>query len=767
MAKEVEKQIERLRNEIRRHDYLYYVLNQPEITDQQYDKLFSELKSLEEANPQFITPDSPTQRVSEMPLEGFVTVRHVIPMLSIDNTYSPEELRAFDERVAKGLESRDCDYVVELKIDGVASSLRYERGLLVTGATRGDGRVGDDVTANVRTIKAIPLRLTGDVPDVLEVRGEVYMPTKSFIALNKQRGKDGEAMFANPRNATAGSLKLLDSRITAKRNLAFFAYATGDISQPLGKAHYETLQAFKKLGLPVNPNIKRAKNINEVIDICNSWDKKREQLEYQIDGMVVKVNRLDQREILGFTGRAPRWCISYKFAAEQAETVVESIDVQVGKGGTLTPVANLTPVFLAGTTVKRASLHNFDQVAFLDVRKGDSVIIEKAGEIIPQVVQVSQKSMSRGDKIAPPKICPACKQKVKVTKRKRLDKDSLSKGKSEFTHVFVCVNPKCSAKLKEKLEYFVGRNQMDIENLGEALIDQLVEKGLVRNFADIYKLDVFNLSQIERMGAKSAENVLDSVEKSKTQPLWRLVAGLGIRHVGVQTAQDLVEHFGSIDKLRNATLEELRKALTVAEDPVIPKTIYDFLKNQENKERIQDIIEKNKTQPLWIIIKEFGIKNIGSKRSKILAKGFGSIDKFIHASFENFKEILSNKIDPVIPQSIYDYFHDKQNLSVIQQLLDAGVSPSAPKQKSSDIFASKTIVVTGSLKNFTRSEIEQTIKDNGGKVSSSVNKKTSFVVAGEDPGSKLDKASQLQVKVIDENEFLLLIHKKPRSGKES
>ena len=346
MTADVKRQIEQLRAEIRRHDYLYYVLNQPEITDQQYDKLFAELKLLEEGHPELITPDSPTQRVSERPVEGFASVRHAVPMLSMDNTYNAEELRAFDERVAKGLESKNYDYVVELKIDGVATCLRYERGRLVTGATRGDGRVGDDITANVRTIKAVPLVLITDkikIPEVLEVRGEVYMPTKSFVELNKQREKQGETLFANPRNATAGSLKLLDSRITAKRNLAFFAYATGEISQPLGKDHYEMLQIFKKLGLPVNPHITKAKNIDEVIEICNGWDGKREKLEYQIDGMVVKVNNLDQREILGFTGRSPRWCISYKFAAEQAETKVESIDVQVGKGGTLTPVANLCP----------------------------------------------------------------------------------------------------------------------------------------------------------------------------------------------------------------------------------------------------------------------------------------------------------------------------------------------------------------------------------------------------------------------------------------
>jgi DNA ligase (NAD+) len=666
MAKDIKKQIERLRNEIRRHDYLYYVLNQPKISDRQYDKFFAGLKSLEEQHPELITPDSPTQRVSERPLEGFETIRHAIPMLSIDNTYSPEELRAFDERVAKGLGRRDYDYVVELKIDGVASSLRYEGGLLVTGATRGDGRVGDDITANVRTIKAVPLSLISDkaaIPDILEVRGEVYMPTKAFVELNKQREKAGEVLFANPRNATAGSLKLLDSRITAQRKLAFFAYATGEVSQPLAKDHYETLQAFKRLGLPVNPHIKRAKDIDEVIKICDSWDGRRAELDYQIDGMVIKVNHLDQREILGFTGRAPRWCISYKFAAEQAETVVESIDVQVGKGGTLTPVANLTPVFLAGTTVKRATLHNFDQLNRLDVREGDTVVVEKAGEIIPQVVEVKKEQRPRGTSpFKPPKKCPNCGGDVK---------------KDEEGVFLRCVNPHCLGQLKERIRYFAGRGQMDIENLGEALIDQLAETGLVKNVADIYKLQKDDLVELERMADKSARNVIDSIEASKTRPLWRLVAGLGIRHIGGQTAQVLAEHFGSLDAIMKATETEL------------------------------DAIEQ-----------------IGEK----------------------------------VAESVYEFFHNNKNVFVIEELLAAGVKPELPKKaKAKGKFVGKTIVVTGTLENFSRQQIEEAIRDAGGKASSSVSKNTDFVLAGEEPGSKLDKAKQLGVKVIDEKEFLKMI----------
>ncbi len=672
MSTDTKKRIEQLRAEIRKHDYLYYVLNQPKISDRQYDKLFAELKSLEEQHPNLITPDSPTQRVSGEPLEGFKSVRHAIPMLSIDNTYSAEELRAFDQRVAKGLESRDYDYVVELKIDGVATSLRYERGLLVTGATRGDGRVGDDITANVRTIKAIPLSLIADlvkIPDVLEVRGEVFMPTKSFVSLNKQKEKAGEQLFANPRNATAGSLKLLDSRITAKRNLSFFAYATGEMSQPLDKDHYETLQAFKKLGLPVNPNIQKAKDIDEVIEICNSWDAKREKLDYQIDGMVVKVNRFNQRDILGFTGRAPRWCISYKFAAEQAETKVESIAVQVGKGGTLTPVANLTPVLLAGTTVKRATLHNFDQISRLDVREGDTVIIEKAGEIIPQVVEVKKERRPKAAKpFEPPQKCPNCGGEVK----------------KDAEGVYLrCVNPHCVGQLKERLRFFAGRGQMDIEHLGVALIDQLVDAGLVKNFADIYKLTKDDLVALERMADKSAQNVIESIEASKRKPLWRLVAGLGIRHIGSQTAQILAEHFGSLDALMNASETEL------------------------------DSIEQ-----------------VGEK----------------------------------VAQSIYEYFHDDRNMTMIKELWSTGVEPPKLHKKTKDKgnLAGKAIVVTGTLENFSRQQIEEAIRNAGGKTSSSVSKNTDFVLAGDNPGSKLDKALKLGVEVLSEEQFSAMIEKQEK-----
>lgn len=663
MTEPTKKKIEQLRAEIRRHDYLYYVLNQPEISDREYDKLFAELKDLEKQHPDLITPDSPTQRVSGQPLEGFETVTHAIPMLSIDNTYNADELRAFDERVAKGLGTKNYDYVVEPKIDGLAISLRYEHGTLAIAATRGDGTTGDNVTANVRTIKAVPLALLDDgkIPNVLEVRGEVYMPTKSFVGLNKLRAESGESAFANPRNAAAGSLKLLDAGITAKRNLSFFAYATGEMSEPLADTHYETLQKFKDLGLPVNTHIKKAKNINDVIDLCTGFSDKRLSLDYQIDGMVIKVNRFDQQETLGFTGRAPRWCISYKFPAEQAQTTIESIVVQVGKSGNLTPVANLKPVLLSGTTVKRATLHNFDQVERLDVREGDTVIIEKAGEIIPQVIEVKKDLRPPyTQKYKPPKTCPNCGGPV---------------AKDENGVYVRCLNDNCTARLKEKLRYFAGRGQMDIENLGTSLIEQLVDNSLVTGFDDLYRLTNSDLLGLERMADKSTSKVIASIDKSKTQPLWRLIAALGIPLIGSQSAQILSEHFGSLQKLMNADAETLE-----------------------------------------------------------------SIDQ----------------IGPSMAQSIHDYFKQSRNRKVIEQLLDAGVKPKTEKTSGKKLTG-KTFVLTGTLPNYKRSEIEKMIKDNGGKTSSSVSKNTDFLIAGAEAGSKLDKANKLGIIILNEKQFLEML----------
>ncbi len=662
MAKKVSKRINQLREKIREHDYRYYVLNDPEISDRQYDELFAELKALEEEHSQFKTLFSPTQLVSDKALEGFERIHHAIPMLSIDNTYNADELRAFDKRVRKRLETLDYDYVVELKIDGAAISLRYENGVLARAATRGDGRVGDNVTANVRTIKAVPLALPGtNIPAVLEVRGEVYMPTSSFVELNRLRDEAGESAFANPRNAAAGSLKLLDARITATRNLSFFAYATGELSRRLAQNHYKTLQEFRGFGLPVNPS-EKAKDITQVIDICSGWSKERSKLNYQIDGMVIKVNRFDQQDILGVTSRAPRWCISYKFAAEQAETVIESIEVQVGKSGTLTPVANLTPVQLSGTTVKRASLHNFDEVKRLGVRSGDAVIIEKAGEIIPQVIEVKKELRPTGTRpFKVPKECPNCGSAV---------------AKDEDGVYIRCLNPDCRGQLKERLKYFAGRGQMDIENLGTALIEQLIESGLVENFADLYKLQKSELIALERMAEKSAGNVIEAIEKSKTQPLWRFIAALGIRHIGSQSAQILAECFGSLEALMSTEQQEL-----------------------------------------------------------------ADIDQ----------------IGPIMAESVCEYFTDEKHLEIVRQMLAAGVSPEQPEIRRSDKLAGKTIVVTGTLENFSRQQVQQAIRQAGAKSSGSVSKKTDFLLAGKNAGSKLDKAMKLGVEVITEEQFMEMI----------
>jgi DNA ligase (NAD+) len=664
MAKDFKKQIDSLRTQLREHDHLYYVLNQPTISDQQYDKLFAELKKLEAQNPQLITTDSPTQRVSEKPVEGFASVTHAVGMLSMDNTYNAEELKAFDERVEKQLGHKNYDYVIEPKIDGLAISLRYEAGILTTAATRGDGRTGDDVTANVRTIKAVPLKLLpdGDIPEILEVRGEVYMPTTSFLELNQLRAEAAEQTFANPRNAAAGSLKLLDPRTTAARNLSFFAYATGQTSRPLANNHFDALEHLKQIGLPVNPNIKQAKDIEQAIDICLAWNKKKLSLDYQIDGMVIKVNSFDQQQILGATGRAPRWCISYKFPAEQAETKILSIDVQVGKSGILTPVANLEPVQLAGTTVKRASLHNFDELDRLDARVGDTVTIEKAGEIIPKVIEVNiDLRPADSAPFEKPNACPECLGEIK---------------KDESGVYIRCINPACRAQLREKLIYFAGKGQMDIENLGPALIDQLIQANLVTDFADLYKLQFAELSQLERMGDKSAANVLESIEKSKAQPLWRLLTALGIRHIGSQSAQIIAEHF--------AALQAIIKA---------------------DEQTLADI----------------------------------------------------DQVGPTMAKSIVDYFADAQNIDLINRLLAAGLTAKHKKLAQSQKLAGKTFVVTGTLENFKRNQIKQLITDNGGKISSSVSKKTDFLLAGATPGSKLKKAQNLGVEVIDEEKFQEMI----------
>ncbi|OHB98637.1 MAG: DNA ligase (NAD(+)) LigA [Planctomycetes bacterium RIFCSPLOWO2_12_38_17] len=673
MTPAIKEKIEHLRNTIRYHDRRYYVENNPEITDYEYDKLIKELEHLEKLHPEYTTPDSPTKRVGEEPLTQFPTVEHRIPMLSIDNTYSDAELREFDQRIKRmaGIDAgRDIEYVVELKIDGVAITLWYEDGLFARGATRGDGFKGDDVTANLKTIRQISLKLEPahkkyKIPRVLEIRGEIYLPNKEFQRLNEEKEEAGEPQFANPRNAAAGSLKLLDPRITARRRLHIFAYAVGFYEGVQLKTHMGCLELIKEFGLPVNPNIRLCKNIGDVIRYCDEWDKRRGELDYMVDGMVVKINTLALHEQLGATSKSPRWVISYKFHPEQAVTKIEEIVVQIGKTGTLTPVANLTPVLLAGTTVSRATLHNFDEVSKKDIRVGDHVIVQKAGEIIPQVVYVlKEKRIGTEKPFVAPTFCPQCKEKV-------------SRDNEEV--YLRCHNPLCIAQAKRRIQYFAIRDAMDIEGLGPALIEQLVDKGFVKDYSDIYYLKYEDLVTLERMGEKSSQNLIHAIEESKHRDLDRLICALGIMNVGSHTAEVLAERFDTLDKLASATQEELEGIYEIG--PVVAKSTVEFFQNKHT----QVIIKKLKA----------GGVNTSKLVTQILAK----------------------------------------NLKV----------------------SGKTFVVTGTLQKYSRKEAETLIKSLGGRILSSVSKKTDYLVVGEDPGSKLDKAKELNVHVLDENDFKEMI----------
>lgn len=671
MAANAARRIDELREEILRHDHAYYVLGRPIISDRQYDELFAELRSLEQQHPELITPDSPTQRVGETPIEGFEHVTHAIPMLSVDNTYDEKQLREFDERVRKGLGGDSYRYVVDPKIDGVAVSLLYEGGLLTLAATRGDGTTGDDITHNVRTIRSVPLRLMGkDVPDVLEVRGEIVWPFEDFHRYNAQREAAGEPTFANPRNATTGSLKQLDPRNVAGRGLQFIAHGIGRIEPLTADTHTELFDKLGEWGIPVSPYQTVHDSIDEIIERLPEWDARRHDLPYVTDGLVIKVDALDQRDALGSTSRYPRWCIAYKFAAEQAESVLLSVDFQVGKLGTITPRAVMEPVQLSGTTVRHASLHNFDQVDRLGVRIGDTVVVEKAGEIIPQVVGVIEEKRPKGAKpIKRPTKCPVCKGEVQ---------------QDEGGVYIRCINPTCPAQLKERLIHFAGRNQMDIEGAGQVLIETLVDKGMLHDFADLYHLHERRdeLVALDRMGEKSTDNLLEGIENSKKQPLSRLLAALNIRHVGASTADVLADHFGSMKdpmaKLMNATEEELTE-----------------------------------------------LEGIG----------------------------------PELAESIVRFFRSKAGGTVIARLEAAGVNMTQARRKvaTDSPLAGKTVVVTGTLETLGRKEAQDLIKQLGGKPAGSVSKKTDLVVVGESPGSKLDKATQLGIKTIDEKEFLTLI----------
>ncbi len=578
MAKSsVEQELAKLRDELNRHNRLYYVEAVPEISDKEYDALLKRLEAIEAEHPELITPDSPSQRVGGQPIEGFRSVRHSVPMLSIDNTYNYEEVREWDARVRKGLNAGEpVHYVVELKVDGVAVSLRYEQGRLVLGATRGDGETGDDVTENIRTVRGVPLVLADDPPPILEVRGEVYMTNADLVRLNAMRVAAEQNPFENPRNSTAGALKLLDSRLCAQRHLRFLGHGLGEVSGVSATSYSETLKRIKGWGIPVTPHSARYEAIDDVIAHAERWHDERNRLEFQTDGLVVKVDDLAQRERLGYRSKSPRWVIAYKYAAEQAVSKILDIRCQVGKTGKLTPVADLSPVRLAGTTVSRATLHNADEIARKDIRIGDAVVIQKAGEIIPQVVRVEVESRD-GSEVPYifPTICPSCGAAVE-------------RGEGEVD--FRCSNPswKCPAQLAESIFWFAHRDAMDIENLGEKIVKQLVAKGLVKGWADLYRLDETSLIDLERMGEKSAANLIKALEASKTRTLDRLLAGLTIRHVGVRVAEVLAERFGTLEALRASSLADLEAVPEIGK--VVAASVFDFFADPDNARAVDDLI---------------------------------------------------------------------------------------------------------------------------------------------------------------------------------
>jgi DNA ligase (NAD+) len=668
-AKDIEKKIESLRDKIRYHEHRYYVLDDPEVSDAEFDRLMEQLKKLEAEHPDLITPESPSQRVGGKPREGFVKVRHSAPMLSLDNTYNEEELRGWERRVHELTGRKDIEYVCELKLDGMSLALHYEDGRLVRGLTRGDGTTGEDVTANVRTVRSVPLSVPEDrlkkaqVPADFEVRGELLMPIAAFKKLNEEREKQGLATFANPRNFAAGTVRQLEPSITASRRLDYFAYMLLRNGRTYLDRHWETLNSLDQLGFKVNPRRKLARNFEEVWAFIAEWEQKRETLPYEIDGIVIKVDRLSLQEELGFTGKAPRWAIAYKYAARAGVTRIEDILIQVGRTGKLTPVAALKPVPIGGTTVSRATLHNMDEIERLGVKIGDWVQVERGGDVIPKVVKVVEdKEHPRGHKtFQMPERCPVCGGHVVRTE-----------GEADHR----CVNANCPAKLRESILHFASRGVMNIEGMGDALVNQLTDRGLVKNVADIYKLTKDDLLKLDRMGDKSAQNVLKEIDESKKLPLQRVIFGLGIRFVGERTAEFLAEHFGSMDAIMKAGVEELQEV---------------------------------------------------------------------------------NEVGPRIAESIVEFFQEPKNRDLVEQLRKAGLTFTGMKKERGTRLAGKTFVLTGTLAKYTRDEAKKMIEDAGGRVSGSVSKKTDYVVAGTDAGSKLDKARELGVAVIDEKTMESLV----------
>ncbi len=573
------KRAEQLRREIEKHNHLYHVQNKPEISDRDFDKLLQELIGLEKAHPELATPDSPTQRIGGQAIDAFRTVTHRVRMMSIDNTYDAGEVRAFDDRIRKALGGEPYTYILEPKVDGVAVSIRYENGKLAVAATRGDGQRGDDITANVKTIRSVPLSLreaagsNAEIPEILEVRGEVFMDDATFQRINLERESNGEETFANPRNFTAGTLKQLDPKITATRKLRFVTHGFGEVVPALDDSYIQCMKMVAAFGFPVSEHLQHVRTIDEVLAGIEEFAKLRGKLGFQTDGMVIKVDSMRQRERLGVTSKSPRWVVAFKYPAERVQTVLNDVTWQVGKGGTLTPVAHLEPVFVAGTTVRRATLHNIDQINRLGLHTGDAVVIEKAGEIIPQVVEaIVERRPKSARPITAPTRCPSCNQLVQ---------------KDPDGPYIRCENPECPDQLKERLRWFAARGQMNIENLGEALIDQLVDAGLLKTFADIYRLDVETLKRLERMGEKSAQNVIASIQESKSRGLDRVLAGLGIRHVGTSVARLLANEFRSFDGLSKATEDQIGAIHGIGE--AIAKSVHDFFHSTKGLHAVAEL----------------------------------------------------------------------------------------------------------------------------------------------------------------------------------
>jgi len=661
----IKSRIDELRKEIDYHNYRYYVLDDPSVTDAEYDRMMRELSALEEANPEFITPNSPTQRVGAQPLTEFSTVKHRMPMLSLANAMTAEEVIDFDKRIKKLLNVGDVEYVIEVKIDGLAVELVYENGEFMLGSTRGDGYTGEDITQNLRTIKSIPMRIndkTGiPIPELLEIRGEIYIGKKEFEELNRQRALTGEPLFANPRNAGSGSVRQLDPKITASRKLNIFCYAMGEIRGIRLETHYQFLDYLKKWGFRVNPFAKLCRNIEEVFEHYRYIHDIRDSIPYEIDGTVVKVNRLDYQNILGAVSRSPRWAIAYKFEAHEEETVIEDIRVGVGRTGALTPVAILKPVIVSGVEVSRATLHNEDEIKRKDIMIGDTVIVSRAGDVIPEVVRVLKERRTGNEKpFAMPNECPVCNEKVIRPPGEAIRR---------------CININCPAQIKGRIEHFASKRAMDIDGLGEKLVEQMVDRGIINDVSDLYYLKKETISGLERMADKSAQNIIDAINASKRRTLSRFIYALGIRNVGEHISGLLSERYQDINALMSATEEEL------------------------------------------INIPEVG---------------------------------------PEVSNSIVTFFNDIKNRETIRRIIDAGViierGDISKKPLDGLVF-----VFTGSLESMSRDEARRRVESLGAKTAPSVSKKVTHVVAGEEAGSKLDKARQLGLAIMNEKEFLKLI----------